>query len=101
MGMGFALTEEFVVENGVNLTDTLLKCGMTYADKVPKVFPVVVEVPHPFGPEGAKGFAEAPSLATAPAILNAIYNATGARIHRIPATPARVKEAMEKAKVRR
>jgi CO/xanthine dehydrogenase Mo-binding subunit/aerobic-type carbon monoxide dehydrogenase small subunit (CoxS/CutS family) len=101
MGMGFALSEEFVVENGVNLTDTLLKCGMTYANSVPKVFPVVVEVPHPFGPEGAKGFAEAPSLATAPAILNAIYNATGARIHRIPATPARVKEAMGKAKVRR
>jgi CO/xanthine dehydrogenase Mo-binding subunit/aerobic-type carbon monoxide dehydrogenase small subunit (CoxS/CutS family) len=101
MGMGFALTEQFIVEKGVNLTDTLLKCGMTYANTVPEIIPVVVEVPHPFGPEGAKGFAEAPSLATAPAILNAIYNATGARVHRIPATPTRVKEAMEKAKIRR
>jgi CO/xanthine dehydrogenase Mo-binding subunit/aerobic-type carbon monoxide dehydrogenase small subunit (CoxS/CutS family) len=101
MGMGFALTEQFIVEKGVNLTDTLLKCGMTYANTVPEVIPVVVEVPHPFGPQGAKGFAEAPSLATAPAILNAIYNATGARVHQIPATPARVKAAMEQSKVRR
>ena len=101
MGMGFALTEQFIVENGINLTDNLLKCGMTYANNVPEIIPVVVEVPHPFGPEGAKGFAEAPSLATAPAILNAIYNATGARIHQIPATPVRIKEAIEKVKARR
>jgi CO/xanthine dehydrogenase Mo-binding subunit/aerobic-type carbon monoxide dehydrogenase small subunit (CoxS/CutS family) len=101
MGMGFALTEQFIVENGINLTDNLLKCGMTYANNIPEIIPVIVEVPHPFGPEGAKGFAEAPSLATAPAILNAIYNATGARINKIPATPVRVKEAIQKVKSRR
>ena len=44
-----------------------------------KTIPVILEVAHPFGPHGVKGFAEAPSLATAPAILNAIYDATGVR----------------------
>ncbi len=62
----------------------------------PEIIPVVVEVPHPDGPEGVKGFAEAPSLATAPAILNAIYNATGVRIRNLPADPERVKEALSK-----
>jgi CO/xanthine dehydrogenase Mo-binding subunit len=52
-------------------------------------------VPHPDGPEGVKGFAEAPSLATAPAILNAIYNAVGVRVKDLPADPERVLEALK------
>jgi len=94
MGLGFALSEEFVVEQGVNLTDTLRKVRLPAADQTPEIIPVIVEVPHPLGPHGAKGFAEAPSLATAPAILNAIYDAVGVRITSLPADKKRVKAAL-------
>jgi CO/xanthine dehydrogenase Mo-binding subunit/aerobic-type carbon monoxide dehydrogenase small subunit (CoxS/CutS family) len=94
-GLGYALSEQFLIEKGVNITDTLRKCGVPTADKAPEIIPIVVEVPHPWGPMGVKGFAEGPSLATAPAILNAIYDATGARISSIPATPERVLQALE------
>jgi len=90
MGLGYALSEEYIVEEGFNLTDTLRKCGLPGADAAPEIIPVLVEIPHPDGPLGAKGFAEAPSLATAPAILNAIYDATGVRIYDIPANKKRV-----------
>lgn len=94
MGLGFALSEHFLVENGINLTNTLGKCRLPSAAMAPEIIPVIVEVPHPDGPEGVKGFAEAPSLATAPAILNAIHNAVGIRIMELPADRERVKAAM-------
>ncbi len=94
MGLGYALSEEFIVEKGVNLTDSFAKCRMPLANDAPEIIPVIVEVAHPQGPQGVKGFAEAPSLATAPAILNAIYDATGARIYDIPADKERVLEAL-------
>jgi aldehyde oxidoreductase len=97
MGVGMALSEQFIVENGVNITDSLHKVRLPSADMAPEIIPLIVEVPHPLGPQGAKGFAEAPSLATAPAILNAIYDAIGVRIYDIPADKKRVKEALLKA----
>jgi CO/xanthine dehydrogenase Mo-binding subunit len=96
MGLGMALSEQFVVEKGVNLTDTLYKVRLPTADQVPEIIPVIVEVPHPLGPEGVKGFAEAPSLATAPAILNAIYDALGVRIKTTPADKHRVLSALQR-----
>lgn len=98
MGIGYALTEEFVVEKGINLTDSLRKCGVPTADFTPKIIPILVEVPHPEGPRGAKGFAEGPSLATAPAITNAIYDAVGVRIYDLPATRRKVAAALEERK---
>jgi CO/xanthine dehydrogenase Mo-binding subunit len=96
MGLGFALSERFVVENGVNLTDTLYKCRLPQPDQTPEIIPIILEVPHPDGPRGAKGFAEAPSLATAPAILNAIYDAVGVRITSLPADKKKVRAAIQK-----
>ena len=52
--------------------------------------------PRPNGPYGASGCGEAPLDAPHPAILNAIYNATGARITRVPALPEVVLEALKK-----
>jgi aldehyde oxidoreductase len=94
MGIGMALSEQFLVENGVNTTDSLHKVRMPLAEMTPEVVSLIVEVPHPLGPRGAKGFAEAPQLATAPAILNAIYDAVGIRINELPADKRRVKEAI-------
>jgi CO/xanthine dehydrogenase Mo-binding subunit len=96
MGLGYALSEEYVIEQGINLTDTLRKCGMPTADQTPEIITVLVEVPHPEGPLGAKGFAEGPSLATAPAILNAIFDAVGVGIHDLPATKERIAAALKR-----
>jgi CO/xanthine dehydrogenase Mo-binding subunit len=95
MGLGFALSEQFLTEKGYNTTDTLHKVGLPQADMTPEIEAVVVEVPHPAGPLGVKGFAEAPSLATAPAIMNAIYDATGVRITALPANKKRVLAAIQ------
>jgi CO/xanthine dehydrogenase Mo-binding subunit len=85
MGLGYALSERFEVRDGVNRTGTLEACGIPSAGMAPEVVPVILEVPHPDGPLGVKGFAEAPSLATAPAIANAIYDALGVRVTALPA----------------
>lgn len=90
MGLGYALSEDFQVEKGVNLTNTLQKAHLSYAEKMPENKIIILETPHPDGPLGAKGFAEAPLLATAPAILNAIHNATGVRATTLPANPQRI-----------
>ncbi len=94
MGLGYALSERFEVRDGVNLTDSLHKCRLPTAAQTPEIIPILLEVPHPFGPQGAKGFAEAPSLATAPAILNAIYDAVGIRITSLPADRGAVRSAL-------
>jgi CO/xanthine dehydrogenase Mo-binding subunit len=95
MGVGYALSERFLIDQGINLTDSLHKARVPTAERTPEIIPVIVEVPHPFSPQGMKGFAEAPSLATAPAILNAIYDAVGVRIRDIPADKENVRAALE------
>ncbi len=97
MGIGYALSEQFQTERGRVISDNLEKCGLPRAAEVPEISNVIVEVPHPRGPLGVKGFAEAPSLATAPAISNAVYNAVGIRMYNLPMTPERVKDALDKS----
>ncbi len=58
---------------------------------------IVIERPDPAGPFGAKGLGECAMIPTAPAILNAVADATGARITRLPATRQRVLEAVAAA----
>ncbi|HUS70584.1 MAG TPA: molybdopterin cofactor-binding domain-containing protein [Anaerolineae bacterium] len=98
MGLGYALSEEFKMEEGWNVTDTLGKCGVPRARQAPHVVSSVVEVAEPNGPFGAKGLGEIASLPTAPAIINAIYDATGARVYDLPATKSRILEALGKSK---
>lgn len=95
MGVGYALSERYIVENGYNTTDTLHKIRMPGAEQTPEIIPVLVEVSHPEGPYGVKGFAEAPSLATAPAILNAIYDAVGVRVRDLPADKKTLKTLLD------
>ncbi|HEY3344305.1 MAG TPA: molybdopterin cofactor-binding domain-containing protein [Anaerolineaceae bacterium] len=94
MGLGFALSEQFILEKGINLTDSLEKVGLPLPSATPEILCAIVEVPHPEGPDGLKGFAEAPSLATAGAIANAIYDALGVRVTSLPANPAHVLQAL-------
>ncbi|MBV8653326.1 MAG: molybdopterin-dependent oxidoreductase, partial [Alphaproteobacteria bacterium] len=89
-GLGLALMEEFIPGRTENLHDYLIP---TIGD-VPPIDTFIIEDPEPLGPYGAKGIGEPALVPTAPAILNAIRNATGARITQVPATPDRVRAAI-------
>jgi len=94
-GLGMALMEEFFPGKGENLHDYLIPS----AGDVPEVESILIEEPSSIGPFGAKGIGEQAVIPTAPAILNAIYDAVGVRIRRVPATPDRVRAAiLEKAR---
>ncbi|MCA3562266.1 MAG: molybdopterin-dependent oxidoreductase [Aestuariivirga sp.] len=90
-GIGMALMEEFTPGRGENLHDYLIPT----AGDVPPIESILVERASSAGPFGAKGIGEQALIPTAPAILNAIHHATGARITRIPATPGRVLAALK------
>ncbi len=89
-GIGMALMEEYLPGRSDNLHDYLIP---TTGD-VPEIVSIIVEIPDPEGPYGAKGLGEHVLIPTAPAILNAIRHATGAEITRLPALPHRVRAAI-------
>ncbi len=89
-GIGMALMEEYLPGRTENLHDYLIP---TTGD-VPPIESLLIEVPHPEGPFGAKGLGEHVLIPTAPAILNAIRHSTGAQIIRLPALPHRIREAL-------
>ena len=92
-GIGLALTEDF---EDLSKHTSLLKCGIPYPNDVPDDIELHYnETYRPYGPYGAAGCGEAPLDAPHPAILNAIYNATGARVTRIPALPEKVLAALK------
>src|SRR5690606_30882993 len=92
-GIGLALMEEYVPGRTENLHDYLIP---TIGD-VPAIETILIEVPDPEGPYGAKGLGEHVLIPTAPAILNAIRHACGARVTKVPATPERVLAAIRAA----
>jgi len=93
-GVGLALTEDF---DDLKKHTSLLACGIPYPTDIPDDMEIIYHVtPRPNGPHGAAGVGEAPLTAPHPAILNAIYNACGVRISKVPALPPVVKEGIEK-----
>ncbi len=84
MGLGNALTEEFIVEEGRVVTDRLARYRVPGILLTPEIIPIVVEHPTAEGPYGAKGVGEVCSIPTTPAITNAIYNAVGVRVDKLP-----------------
>ncbi|MGI3168204.1 molybdopterin-dependent oxidoreductase [Pseudooceanicola sp. C21-150M6] len=93
-GLGLALMEEFIPGRTENLHDYLIP---TIGD-VPPIESHIIETGDAHGPYGAKGLGEHCLIPTAPAILNAIADASGARVHHLPATPDRVRAAILAAK---
>jgi xanthine dehydrogenase molybdenum-binding subunit len=84
MGLGNALTEEFIVEDGHIFTDYLARYKMPSIKHAPKLTSFIVEDETADGPYGAKGVGEIASIPTTPAITNAIYNACGVRVMTLP-----------------
>ena len=84
MAMGNCLSEAFILEDGVPWTRLLSRYKMPSIKHTPEITSHLVEHRSSEGPYGAKGVGEIPSINTTPAICNAIYNATGVRIFKIP-----------------
>jgi CO/xanthine dehydrogenase Mo-binding subunit len=90
MSLGGALMEEYLPGVTTGFKDYYLPTARC----APEIEVITVEVPSRWGPLGAKGLGEAATLPTTPAVLNAIYHATGARIRELPAKAERVLEAL-------
>lgn len=95
MGQGYALTEEFIQQEGHILTTSLHDYLVpTIMDAPQEIVSLFVEVPDSQGPWGAKGLGEMPTLILPPAIAAAVYDATGVWFDRLPITPERVVMAL-------
>ena len=95
--MGYALSEEYVVQDGVPKTRTLTQLGIPTIEKAPEIAPFIIEEAEPEGPYGAKGIAEASLLPGAPAIVNAVHDAVGVRATDLPLKPDKLRDLLEKA----
>ncbi len=94
MGLGYALMEQDVLEGGVPQTGNLMTYLIPTALDVPDITTIVLESGEGAGPWGARGIGEPSLTATAPAIANAVFDATGVRMTQLPLTPERVWRAM-------
>ncbi|MBI3962985.1 MAG: molybdopterin-dependent oxidoreductase, partial [Deinococcus sp.] len=91
MGLGYALTEDCVVENGVIKTLNFDSYKLLPAKDTPEIVPIIVENYDPSGPYGAKCIGEPTNEIPAPAVCNAIAHALGGKhLYTMPATPERV-----------
>ena len=96
MGLGFALMEEVVVEEGTIVNPRFSSYLIPTTKDAPDIISLIVEEQEESGPFGAKGVGEPPLIPTAPAILNAVSNALGVRITAMPLTPEKILAALEK-----
>ena len=93
--LGFALTEALLFDEQGRLTNpSLLDYRKLTAADLPNIETIIVEVPSPAGPFGARGVGEPPIVPAPAAIANAVFDATGARITELPITPERIAMAL-------
>ena len=100
MGLGQALQEEMIWENGRLMNPTLLEYRIPSTLETPEIESIIVESIDPEGPFGAKEAGEGSLAATIPAIANAIYDAVGVRINSLPITPEKVLAALQEKQKR-
>lgn len=93
-GLGYALFEEMAVQDGRIINPNLLDYRMATIADAPETEVILVETAAPLGPYGAKGVGEVALPPVAPAVANAIYDATGVRLRELPLTPERVLAAL-------
>ncbi len=84
MALGNALTESYIIEDGVPWSTLLSRYKMPSIKHAPEITSHIIEHRLSSGPYGAKGVGEIPSINTMPAIANAIYNAVGVRVYSVP-----------------
>jgi aldehyde oxidoreductase len=98
MGLGYALSEEYLSTGDAVLTDTLRKLGVPRIGAVPPIEAFIIETPQPGGPFGAKGMGEVGLNPIAPAVSNAIFDAAGVRLRSLPMTREKILAALTKLK---
>jgi len=94
-GLGQALYEELMVNEGQVMNPTFLEYKIPTAMDMPALSTALVQEPDPGGPYGAKGMSEGAIIAVSPAIANAIYHAVGVRLKSLPITPEKVLEGLK------
>jgi CO/xanthine dehydrogenase Mo-binding subunit len=94
-GIGFALYENVVWQEGRMVNGQMTNYIMPTAMDVPKIRVHFEEIPYARGPAGAKGIGELPLDGTAPAIANAISHATGVDVREIPINPEKLMALLE------
>ena len=94
-GLGTALFEELMLKDGKILNKSFVDYKIPTADDMPEMIIKFVENPEETGPFGARGVAEPAMVPSAPAIANAIYDATGIRLNTMPMTAEKVLAAMK------
>jgi xanthine dehydrogenase molybdenum-binding subunit len=99
-GLGYALMEEIPMdpESGAPQTLNLDSFKIPNLVDVPPIEPVLIEHPDPVGPYGAKALGEPPLVPVAAAVANAVYDATGVRIHDLPITAEKVLRGLQQQK---
>jgi CO/xanthine dehydrogenase Mo-binding subunit len=96
---GYSILENFIQQDGRVLTDMLSNYLIPTVLDIPgEVESIVLELAEPIGPFGARGMAEMPYLPLAPAIIDALHDATGVWFHQFPLTPERVLRGLGKIK---
>jgi CO/xanthine dehydrogenase Mo-binding subunit len=98
-GMGYGLTEEVILNQGVTMTPSFSEYLLPTSMDVPELETILIESGDGVGPFGAKGVGEPSVCSVAPAICNAVYDAIGVRIYELPLTPEKIVKAL-KAKVK-
>ena len=94
-GIGWALIEDLKFENGEIVNPNFHDYKIPTIKDIPKISPILIESIDPNGPFGAKGLGEPAMVPTAPAIVNAIYDAVGVRIKDIPATSEKIFDGLK------
>jgi xanthine dehydrogenase molybdenum-binding subunit len=97
MGLGYALSERLVVEQGHVLTATFMDYAILRADDMPPLTVCLIESVDAEGPFGAKGLGESGVIPVAGAVANAVRDAIGVRFTSLPITAARVHAALREA----
>jgi xanthine dehydrogenase molybdenum-binding subunit len=95
MGLGYALAERLVVEQGQVITASFMDYAILRAADMPEIVVHLVETGDAEGPFGAKGLGESGVIPVSAAVANAVHDAIGTRLTELPLTPARVRAAME------
>ena len=96
MGLGYTLCEQFVMRDGKTLNTTFLDYKVPAAEDMPQIVSAAVDTYEPEGPFGAKEVGEGLVIPTAPAISDAVFQATGYRCKDLPITPEKILRATGK-----